>query len=210
MKKQIPEKKFNYIYKITRFDGMFYIGRHVSNKPNDWYFGSGLRITNSVKKHGKEKHIKEILEYLPDLASLLAREREIVNEDLLQNPLCMNIRVGGAGGDADFSTREKMSKSAKAFGLRPEIKKCRSNNLSIEWATNYDKRIASMRTPEAKANRSEAAKSRHLWIYNPEVAIKHQKPCTVDGITIFQSRKELVRALGQGKNGFHHPSFRYL
>lgn len=210
MKKQIAERKFNYIYKITRFDGMFYIGRHASNKQNDSYFGSGTYIVNSLRKHGKEKHTKEILEYLPNLEALKTREKEIVNEAILQNPNCMNIRTGGSGGDHDYATREKISKIAKAVGQRPEVKKGRSNRLSIEWATKYDSRLASMRSLEATANRRVAAKNRNGWIYNPNSAISHQKLCTVDGDVIFSSRKALIKALGQGKNGLLHPSFRYL
>lgn len=37
-----------------------------------------------------------------------------------------------------------------------------------------------------------------------------RKKCTVDGITIFESRKELIKTLGWGRNGVRHPNFRYL
>lgn len=36
------------------------------------------------------------------------------------------------------------------------------------------------------------------------------KPCTVDGTTIFKSKKDLKAALGNGVTGFKSPSFRYL
>ena len=36
------------------------------------------------------------------------------------------------------------------------------------------------------------------------------KPCTVDGITIYPSRKALIDTLGQGKSGRYHPNFRYV
>lgn len=36
------------------------------------------------------------------------------------------------------------------------------------------------------------------------------KQCTVDGITIFRSLKDLIVALGAGKNGKYHSNFRYL
>lgn len=35
-------------------------------------------------------------------------------------------------------------------------------------------------------------------------------PCTIDGITIFPSKRELARHLGYGKNGTRSPTFRYL
>lgn len=36
-----------------------------------------------------------------------------------------------------------------------------------------------------------------------------RKPCTIDGQTIFPSRQSLGKALGWGKSGALHPSFRY-
>ena len=101
------QRKFHYIYKITRDDGKFYIGRHSTDDLDDGYFGSGQRLWKSIKKHGKEKHSKEILEMLPDRAALKAREAELVNHDTLKDPLCMNLSIGGDGG-AQFVGRSRM------------------------------------------------------------------------------------------------------
>ena len=93
------KRKHHYIYKITRiFDGKFYIGMHSTENLEDDYFGSGTRLWYSINKHGKEKHVKEILEYLPDRKSLAAREKELVNKELLEDRNCMNLKVGGDGG----------------------------------------------------------------------------------------------------------------
>jgi len=93
------KRKFHYIYKITRIhDGKFYIGMYSTNNLEDEYFGSGKRITRSIKKHGKEAHQKEILEYLPDRESLKAREMQIVNIELLEDKNCLNLKLGGGGG----------------------------------------------------------------------------------------------------------------
>lgn len=71
---------------------------HSTNNLEDGYFGGGKRIKNSVKKHGKENHKKEILEFLKNREELRSREIQIINEDLLNDPLCMNINLGGDGG----------------------------------------------------------------------------------------------------------------
>ncbi|MEI8329879.1 MAG: hypothetical protein WCG14_07795 [Chlamydiia bacterium] len=93
------EKKFHYLYKITNTkNGKYYIGMHSTHNLDDEYMGGGKRITNSVRKHGKEAHTKEILEYFDDRESLRQKEIEIVNEDLLRDPMCMNINKGGEGG----------------------------------------------------------------------------------------------------------------
>ena len=93
------EKKYHYIYKITCLKNeRYYIGMHSTDNLEDGYMGGGKRIKNSVKKHGKDAHIKEILEYFDDRESLRLREIELVNEDLLNNPMCMNLQQGGGGG----------------------------------------------------------------------------------------------------------------
>lgn len=91
-------KKYHYIYKITRTDGKYYIGLHSTNKLDDGYFGSGKRLWYSINKYGKEVHTKEIIEFLPDRETLKKREAELVNEECLQDPLCMNLCVGGGHG----------------------------------------------------------------------------------------------------------------
>jgi hypothetical protein len=105
------KKKYHYIYKVTRItDGMYYVGRHSSNKPNDGYFGSGSRISKSLRYHGKEAHQKEILEYLPDYDSLKAREAEIVDLNMLTDVKCLNYQQGGEGGSIpDLEMRSNLS-----------------------------------------------------------------------------------------------------
>lgn len=96
---QASRRKFHYIYKVTRVDnGKYYIGMHSTDDLEDGYFGSGKIITASIKKHGKEKHIKEILEFCDSRESLKEREKDRVSNELLSDPLCMNIRLGGHGG----------------------------------------------------------------------------------------------------------------
>jgi len=36
------------------------------------------------------------------------------------------------------------------------------------------------------------------------------RPCTIDQIVVYKSRKDLINALGSGRFGLKHPSFRYL
>lgn len=98
--KQAERRKFHYIYKITRTDGSgkYYIGMHSTDDLEDGYFGSGRLLWKSIKKHGREKHVKEILEFLPSRKELKERERVLVNEEIVNDPLCMNLKLGGEGG----------------------------------------------------------------------------------------------------------------
>lgn len=111
----MPRKQhsYHYIYKTTcKVTGRYYIGMHSTSNLDDAYLGSGKRLWYSIRKHGKENHVKEILEFLPDRIALKKREKEIVNEALLQDPLCMNLQLGGGGGAQEEKVQEKWWKSA--------------------------------------------------------------------------------------------------
>lgn len=71
---------------------------HQTENEDDGYLGSGVRLINSVKKHGRENHIRTILHKLKSREDMIAKEIEIVDEKLLKDPLCMNIKLGGRGG----------------------------------------------------------------------------------------------------------------
>jgi hypothetical protein len=98
------EKKIHFIYKITNTkNGKYYLGMHSTDNLEDDYMGSGKMIKRSIRKHGLELHTKEILEFRRDRESLKIREKEIINETLLQDPLCMNLKKGGEGGGKFYS-----------------------------------------------------------------------------------------------------------
>jgi len=112
--KRAQRRKYHYIYKTTCIiTNKFYIGMHSTDNLEDGYLGSGKRLWYSINKHGKDNHICEILEFLPDRNSLKAREKEIVNEELIGEELCMNLALGGNGGEGSkFLTKEQLSKGA--------------------------------------------------------------------------------------------------
>ena len=93
------QKKYYFIYKTTNLlNGKYYIGMHTTDNLNDGYVGSGKKLWYSINKYGKENFKCEILEMLSNKSSLKEREKELVNEDLLKDPMCMNLTVGGGDG----------------------------------------------------------------------------------------------------------------
>lgn len=112
------QKKYHFIYKTTnKINEKFYVGMHSTDNLNDGYIGSGKRLKRSINKYGKENFKFEILEYLSDRSNLEIREKEIVNEQFLQNSLCMNLMVGGKGGGSG-PTEEIRQNGLKAFRYR--------------------------------------------------------------------------------------------
>jgi len=117
----MPRKQhsYHYIYKTTcKVTERFYIGMHSTSNLEDGYLGSGTRLGHSIRKWGRENHVREILEFLPDRSSLKEREMNLVNEDLLNDPQCMNIQPGGGGG---FVNEEHMKKCSLAGISRLDV-----------------------------------------------------------------------------------------
>lgn len=92
------EKKYHFVYKITcSLTNRFYYGIHSTDNLDDGYNGSGSELKRSLKKYGDKCHIFEIIELVDSRKELKMRESEIVNEELLSDPLCMNLIKGGGG-----------------------------------------------------------------------------------------------------------------
>lgn len=64
---------------------------HSTHNLNDDYIGSGKKLWYSINKYGRNNHVFEILEYLPDRNSLKNREKEIVNYDLLKDIVLFDV-----------------------------------------------------------------------------------------------------------------------
>ena len=125
------ERKYHYIYKITCLkNNRYYIGMHSTDNLEDGYMGGGNRIKNSVKKHGKDAHRKEILEFFENRSLLRQKEIELVNEELLNDPLCTNLQPGGGGG---FINKEHMKKftTAGAISTNKKIKENPENWINL-------------------------------------------------------------------------------
>jgi group I intron endonuclease len=92
-------KKYHYIYKTTNLlTGRYYVGMHSTSNLSDGYLGSGKRLRRAIRKHGKENFQVDILEFHESRDKLVEREKALINEDLIKDPMCMNLKLGGSGG----------------------------------------------------------------------------------------------------------------
>lgn len=175
------KRKFHYIYKITRNDASskFYIGMHSTDNLNDGYFGSGKLLWLSIKKYGRDLHTKEILEFLPSRSLLKEREKELVNQELLDNPQCMNLQIGGYGGNLkkgykwSDEAKQKLSETRKGkpghqhteetkAKIQASAKACIEDGRMKTWATSLTKEERGANV--TKGNKSRAKK---LYAYSP-------------------------------------------
>jgi len=131
-------RKYHYIYKTTcLITNKYYIGMHSTDNLDDGYVGSGKHLWYSINKHGIENHQTEILEFLPTRNELKQREVELVNEELVNDSMCMNLALGGQGG-AGVMTKEQLSKGGKR--AMETIKRLRETNP--EYAAKNSKAMS--------------------------------------------------------------------
>lgn len=130
--RRASRRKFHFIYKTTCLtNNRYYIGMHSSDVIDDGYLGSGRWILNSIKRHGKENHRREILEMFRTRDECCRREEEYVNKQLLSDEMCMNLILGGSAvrlspGD---DTRERMRLAKLGKKQSPEHIAARSAGL---------------------------------------------------------------------------------
>lgn len=95
--------KYYYLYKIiNNINNKFYYGVHTSDDlEKDKYAGSGIALYKAYHKYGIDNFTKYIIEFFESEDEMYAREREIVNADLINNKQCYNTCTGGKGGRKD-------------------------------------------------------------------------------------------------------------
>jgi hypothetical protein len=172
------EHTHHFIYKTTNLiNGKYYIGMHSTNNLNDGYIGSGKRIRRSINKYGKEKFKFEILEFLPDRRSLKEREKELVDDDLLKDNMCMNLMCGGHGG---FISKECQIKRSIAGGKANAI-------YSVERFKNNPDLLKKYR--ETSSNNVKKRKENGTFII-PTFKGKKHKPETIEKMQKSKNQKE--------------------
>jgi hypothetical protein len=162
---------------------------HSTDNLEDGYLGSGKQLQWSIKKHGKEKHIRDIIEHCLDRPSLVAREKYLIDDELIANPGCMNMARGGEGGYVIAYTDERRAKlSAKMKGIpqgpmAEETKK----KLSIL-------RMGKHLTNECKANMSKTLKGK---VFSEETKRKISE--AKKGVPLSQANKEALSVSCKGR-----------
>ena len=134
-------KKYHFIYKTTNLlNNKYYVGMHSTSNLKDGYLGSGKRLRYSIRKYGESNFKLEILEFFFTREELIKREKELVNEDLIKDSNCLNLKPGGSGGWCNLDHQKKATKGANKRRLellatdsefkRRYSEKCRERNLN--------------------------------------------------------------------------------
>ena len=153
---------FHYVYRIDNLiNGKFYIGVHSGEKnpSEDNYCGSGKNIKAAIKKYGKNNFSKLILGVFGSRKEADDKEKELVSEDLLSDPTCYNIILGGTGNfwvkkSREFKKRQPLSLETRVKISNAQLGKSKPKH-SIEANKAKSLRQAGkpnlfMRSPEGK------------------------------------------------------------
>jgi hypothetical protein len=201
------EWKFHFIYRTENIKtGRYYIGMHSTSDINDGYLGSGSLLKKSVQYHGREYHERTILEYCSSREELMIREGEIINDDVLNDPKCMNISPGGGGfekieycrsagriGNENFKKRLKEDK---------EFRKIFSEKIS---KSNKDKPRGFCKNPEVgtKAWIGKAHKEETKSIIGEKNSIRQKGNKNSQFGTLWVNKEGIDKKIKEEEIGFY-------
>jgi hypothetical protein len=101
--------RFHFIYKMTNIiNKKYYIGAHSTYDLGDGYKGSGTILNNAYKKYGKKSFKRDILQFYKNRDELFKAEREIINNNIINDPQSYNVAIGGIGFDIGKATMINM------------------------------------------------------------------------------------------------------
>jgi hypothetical protein len=189
-------KRIQFVYKTTNLlNSTYYIGVHSTWNIDDGYLGSGKRLVRSIKKHGKENFKREILAFFGTNKEAYEYESHLVNEELIKDDLCLNLKPGGSGGFTDAARKLGSKRMNEKLWSNPEwIEKQKiksSNNLKKaheEGKIPYGTFKGKNHSEESKLQMQQSAKNRGseknsqfgtCWITNGTQNMKIHKGDTI-------------------------------
>lgn len=189
---------YHYIYKtINILNNKFYLGMHSTSNLDDGYLGSGTVISRAIKRYGRENFIIKILEFCESRDHLRIKESELITQDVINDPMCMNLRLGGDNGLGTFGKTLKkrafkhLSESHKANLSKAGKGK---NGKFVRTAETKEKirqaNIGKTQSSETKEKRGESIKK--FWQENPEAKEK-KKESTLKGWETRRNRQKMLK-----------------
>jgi hypothetical protein len=141
MTTQLQNNSYGFIYKTILPDGRYYIGQHkIINKVtlDPTYFGSGVILKDYIKSKGSLNLIREILEFGYNHAELNLLETKYVTEEVLRDPLNINLDFGGRNifsryKEVNRRIGKTISKLRKENPDNWPSRIGKENNKSVNW-----------------------------------------------------------------------------
>lgn len=142
--------KYNFCYiTICLINWKMYVGDHSTDNLNDGYLGSGICLTNAIKKHNKSNFIRIDLEFFKTKQEAFNAQEKYIKIFKTIRPKGYNISpMGGVqckGGMSEKGRKRLSDKAKKRIGSKnsfygkrhtEETKKLISQNLDIRGEKN--------------------------------------------------------------------------
>jgi len=161
---------YHYVYITTNLiNGKQYVGDHSTDNLNDTYLGSGNYLKKSIKKHGKEKFEREILEFFDTKQEAFDAQEKWINEHNTILPNGYNLSPTGGhgtfGGNMSEETKRKISEGNRGKKVSKETKEKMSKSLkgrvkSLEERKNIRQSKLGKKNPMFGKNLTEETKKK--------------------------------------------------
>lgn len=112
---------YHFVYRTENIiTGEFYIGKHSTSNKNDNYLGSGIRLKNSIKKHGKNSFYRYIIKEFDSETKAYDFEEMFLKEHI-DDEKCLNLTSGGRGIQEHYKSkvrrkRDQLGKNNPMYG----------------------------------------------------------------------------------------------
>jgi hypothetical protein len=162
-----------YLYKITNLiNGKYYIGIHRGAIDDD-YMGSGKAIKEAIKKYGRSNFKKDILQEFDSIEKAWDEEQQTVTEQLVNDPNCYNLRLGGRGGWEHIDSKGDKNPmrnpdTARKVGLLVS-KKRSGNEYYAEISRENAKKGAAKTRGKKRPNQSIVMKKLNEVLWNDDL-----------------------------------------
>lgn len=155
---------YHFVYKTTNtITNKFYIGKHSTTNLDDGYLGSGIVLSRAIKKYGKDKFTREILQMFDSESDALDFEISMLTEDIISDKNCYNIASGGQGGNLGPAVNSKIglamstalkgkpkSDSHKKSIGRSKLGKTRSDETKKQISNSINNTLSKLSESEKK------------------------------------------------------------
>lgn len=188
---------FHFIYKVTnKVNGKYYIGVHNTTDLGDGYKGSGNILKEAYKKYGKKSFDFEIIEFFETGEESYNKESEIVNEDLVKDPMCYNVMLGGRGNKVGMTPMKNIvTGETKILNVKDQI-----DDTFISVNKGYIQVYDKIRKEYIRIKKEEFNNDLHEPIHKGKIVLYNTLTDSCEQVNVNDPRRETGELVSVSKN----------
>ena len=141
---------------VNKINGKKYIGKHVTKDPQDSYLGSGIILSNAIKKYGKDNFEKHVLYIFESEVEMNLKESELITLDIVNSSEYYNCALGGKGGaivlfpehplykiTCNKISLAQQSRKQNISDIVKELHKTKRVGMYGKWQSNHQREVIS-------------------------------------------------------------------